>query len=84
MNINCGGNEANISGQIYEADREQKGAAMLYYTGQDWALSSTGNFMDNDIDSDPYVVANTSRLNVSALNSQLYTTARVPLPRSSQ
>ncbi|KAL2665887.1 hypothetical protein AAZV13_02G248100 [Glycine max] len=77
MNINCGGNEANISGQIYEADREQKGAAMLYYTGQDWALSSTGNFMDNDIDSDPYVVANTSRLNVSALNSQLYTTARV-------
>ncbi|KHN11945.1 Putative LRR receptor-like serine/threonine-protein kinase [Glycine soja] len=77
LNINCGGNEANVSGNIYEADREQKGAAMLYYTSQDWALSSTGNFMDNDIDSDPYIVANTSRLNVSALNSKLYTTARV-------
>ncbi|RDY02142.1 putative LRR receptor-like serine/threonine-protein kinase [Mucuna pruriens] len=77
LNINCGGKEANISGQIYEADSERKGAAMLYYTGQDWALSSTGNFMDNDIDSDPYIVANTSRLNVSRLNSQLYTTARV-------
>ncbi|WVY92054.1 hypothetical protein V8G54_037568 [Vigna mungo] len=77
LNINCGGNEANISGHIYEADVERKGAAMLY-TGQVWALSSTGNFMDNDIDSDPYIVANTSRLNnVSALSSQLYTTARV-------
>ncbi|XP_014504486.1 probable LRR receptor-like serine/threonine-protein kinase At1g07650 [Vigna radiata var. radiata] len=77
LNINCGGKEANISGHIYEADVERKGAAMLY-TGQVWALSSTGNFMDNDIDSDPYIVANTSRLNnVSALSSQLYTTARV-------
>ncbi|KAK8467136.1 hypothetical protein PHAVU_008G264400 [Phaseolus vulgaris] len=78
LNINCGGKEANISNHIYEADGERKGAAMLYYNSQDWALSSTGNFMDNDIDSDPYIVANTSRLNnVSALNSQLYTTARV-------
>ncbi|XP_020203384.1 probable LRR receptor-like serine/threonine-protein kinase At1g07650 isoform X1 [Cajanus cajan] len=77
LNINCGGNEANISGHIYEADGERKGAAMLYYTSQDWALSSTGNFMDNDIDSDPYIVVNTSRLNVSRVNSQLYTTARV-------
>ncbi|KAK7300123.1 hypothetical protein RJT34_10958 [Clitoria ternatea] len=77
LHINCGGNEANISGQIYEADRERKGAATLYYNSQYWALSSTGNFMDNDIDSDPYIVSNTSRLSVSALNSQLYTTARV-------
>lgn len=51
---------------------------MLYYTRQDWALSSTGNFMDNDIDSDPYIVANTSRLlNVSVPYSKLYTKARV-------
>ncbi|KAK7320404.1 hypothetical protein VNO77_29838 [Canavalia gladiata] len=77
LRINCGGTEANISGHIYEGDKEQKGASMLYYTGQEWALSSTGNFMDNDIDSDPYIVANTSRLNVSVPNSQLYTTARV-------
>ncbi|XP_027187823.1 probable LRR receptor-like serine/threonine-protein kinase At1g07650 isoform X2 [Cicer arietinum] len=78
LRINCGGNEANINGEIYEADIERKGASMLYYTGQDWALSSTGNFMDNDIDSDPYIVANTSKLlNTSVLNSKLYTTARV-------
>lgn len=78
MHINCGGKEANVSGQIYEADTEQRGASSLYYPGQEWALSSTGNFMDNDIDSDPYIVTNTSRLlNVSLPNSELYTTARV-------
>ena len=47
----------------------KKSVAMLYYTSQDWALSSTRNFMDNDIDYDTYVVANTSRLNVFALDS---------------
>lgn len=51
---------------------------MLYIAAEDWALSSTGSFMDNDIDSDPYIVTNTSRLqNVSVINSKLYTTARV-------
>ncbi|MCI72736.1 LRR receptor-like kinase, partial [Trifolium medium] len=44
----------------------------MFYSTQDWALSSTGSFMDNDIDSDPYIVTNTSRLlNVSQINSKL-------------
>lgn len=78
LRINCGGNEANVSGNIYTADIERKGASMLYIAAEDWALSSTGSFMDNDIDSDPYIVTNTSRLqNVSVINSKLYTTARV-------
>ncbi|KAK2431594.1 Leucine-rich repeat transmembrane protein kinase [Trifolium repens] len=77
LRINCGGNEANVSGSIYNADTERKGASM-FYSSQDWALSSTGSFMDNDLDSDPYIVTNTSRLlNVSRINSKLYTTARV-------
>jgi hypothetical protein len=77
LRINCGGNEANVSGTIYNADTGRKGASM-FYTSQDWALSSTGSFMDNDLDSDPYIVTNTSRLlNVSRINSKLYTTARV-------
>lgn len=77
MRINCGGSEANVSGSIYEADIERKGASMLFITNG-WALSSTGSFMDNDIDSDPYTVTNTSKLlNVSMINSKLYTTARV-------
>ncbi|XP_024639729.1 probable LRR receptor-like serine/threonine-protein kinase At1g07650 isoform X2 [Medicago truncatula] len=78
LRINCGGNEANVSGNIYTADIERKGASMLYISAEDWALSSTGSFMDNDIDSDPYIVTNTSSLqNVSVINSKLYTTARV-------
>lgn len=50
----------------------------MFYWGQNWAFSSTGNFMDNDMDADIYIETNTSALsNVSMLNSELYTTARV-------
>lgn len=50
----------------------------MFYLGQNWALSSTGNFMDNDIDSDAYLLTNSSPLsNVSTLYKDLYTTARV-------
>ncbi|XP_062105800.1 probable LRR receptor-like serine/threonine-protein kinase At1g07650 [Humulus lupulus] len=76
LHINCGGKEVNINGQLFEADREQRGAAM-YYSGQDWALSSTGYFVDNDMDDDIYTLTNTSALNVSRPISELYTTARV-------
>ncbi|PQQ13751.1 hypothetical protein Pyn_07192 [Prunus yedoensis var. nudiflora] len=79
LHINCGGKEVNIGGKgnRYAADREQRGASM-YYMGQNWALSSTGNVMDNDIDSDIYIETNKSALskNVSMLDSELYTTAR--------
>lgn len=52
----------------------------MYYTGQsqNWAFSSTGNFMDNDLDSDNYVVTNYSMLyNTTPPLSELYRTARV-------
>ncbi|KAB2064184.1 hypothetical protein ERO13_A09G003300v2 [Gossypium hirsutum] len=78
LHINCGGKELNISGDTtYEADIEPRGASM-FYPGHGWALSSSGNFMDNDIDADQYIVTNTSSLsNVSAIHSALYTTARI-------
>ncbi|XP_062153041.1 probable LRR receptor-like serine/threonine-protein kinase At1g07650 isoform X2 [Alnus glutinosa] len=77
LHINCGGKEANVNGNKYEADREQRGASM-FYSGQNWAFSSTGNFMDNDIDADIYIETNTSALsNVSLFDSELYTKARV-------
>ncbi|XP_024019976.1 probable LRR receptor-like serine/threonine-protein kinase At1g07650 isoform X2 [Morus notabilis] len=77
LHLNCGGKEVNINGQKYEADREQRGASM-FYLSQDWALSSTGNFVDNDMDADTYIETNTSTIsNVSGLISELYTTARV-------
>ncbi|OIW02860.1 hypothetical protein TanjilG_29636 [Lupinus angustifolius] len=78
VHINCGGKEANIHSLDYDADIEQRGASTYYSSQSSWALSSTGNFMDNDIDFDSYIVINTSRLvNVSVPNSKLYTTARV-------
>lgn len=78
LHINCGGKEVTITNSTkYEADLEARGASM-YYTRQNWAFSSTGNFMDNDLDSDNYLQTNISTLhNVTAPMSKLYTTARV-------
>ncbi|XP_030520422.1 probable LRR receptor-like serine/threonine-protein kinase At1g07650 isoform X2 [Rhodamnia argentea] len=74
--INCGGMETNVGDKTYQADNELRGASM-FYLGQSWAFSSTGNFMDNDIDSDDYVDRNTSALSsISVRDSELYTTAR--------
>ncbi|XP_062008977.1 probable LRR receptor-like serine/threonine-protein kinase At1g07650 [Rosa rugosa] len=78
LHINCGGREINIGGVKYQADTEQKGASFYYSSqNQNWAFSSTGNFMDNDVDADIYIKSNTSALsNVSVIDSELYTTAR--------
>ncbi|KAK4420957.1 putative LRR receptor-like serine/threonine-protein kinase [Sesamum alatum] len=78
FHINCGGKEVNINNKtVYDADLEARGASM-YYWRQNWAFSSTGNFMDNDIDSDNYIETNISMLyNVTAPVSELYRTARV-------
>ena len=49
----------------------------MFYLGQKWAFSSTGNFMDNDVDGDEYIKTNTSSLsNVSAVDTKLYMKAR--------
>ncbi|KAK2982603.1 hypothetical protein RJ640_024663 [Escallonia rubra] len=78
LHINCGGKEIVVNNNTkYEADLEPRGASM-YYSGQSWAFSSTGNFMDNDVDADVYIDTNTSAIyNVSASISDLYTRARV-------
>ncbi|XP_009603858.1 putative LRR receptor-like serine/threonine-protein kinase At1g07650 [Nicotiana tabacum] len=78
--INCGGKEVSIkngtSRKTYEADLEARGASM-YYSRHNWAFSSTGNFMDNDVDSDVYIDTNVSALlNVKAPEVELYKTAR--------
>nr|GMC72700.1 probable LRR receptor-like serine/threonine-protein kinase At1g07650 isoform X1 [Ipomoea batatas] len=58
LHINCGGKETIISnGTKYEGDLEARGASM-FYSRPDWAFSSTGNFMDNDIDADSYIYTN--------------------------
>ncbi|KAI7990595.1 putative LRR receptor-like serine/threonine-protein kinase [Camellia lanceoleosa] len=71
LHINCGGNEAIFNNSKYEVDLEVRGASM-FYSGQNWAFSSTGNFMDNDLEAVVYIDANTSTLhNVSAIDSEL-------------
>ncbi|KAL5708232.1 hypothetical protein ACHQM5_019050 [Ranunculus cassubicifolius] len=77
LHINCGGNEVSIDGDAkYERDTERRGAS-TFYRSQNWALSSTGNYMDNDKDADGYTFTNTSIISgVASNNSELYTTAR--------
>ncbi|KAK4487112.1 hypothetical protein RD792_006427 [Penstemon davidsonii] len=77
--INCGGKEVKINNTIsYGADLEARGASMFYNARQNWAFSSTGNFLDNDLDSDNYINTNVSSLqNVTFPLSELYRTARV-------
>ncbi|KAM0825262.1 hypothetical protein ACQ4PT_069676 [Festuca glaucescens] len=76
LRINCGDKEAIISGVKYEADMVPKGANMLYVSQtSNWAFSSTGNFMDNDINDDNYIASSTSKLNMP--NSELYARARL-------
>lgn len=80
MHINCGGKDVIVKNGTrytnYDADLEPRGASM-YYSRHNWAFSSTGNFMDNDVDSDVYINTNVSTLhNVTAPELELYTTAR--------
>lgn len=74
LHINCGGREKVINGTRYQADMEEGGASM-YYFGQNWAFTSTGNFMDDDEVTDNYIARNTSILSMP--NAELYTEARL-------
>uniref|UniRef100_A0A0E0ER10 non-specific serine/threonine protein kinase n=1 Tax=Oryza meridionalis TaxID=40149 RepID=A0A0E0ER10_9ORYZ len=76
LNINCGDKEVTINGTKYETDVEPKGASLLYQSpGSNWAFSSTGNFMDNNINDDSYIATSASKLTVP--NSELYAKARL-------
>lgn len=49
---------------------------MLYINrDQNWAFSSSGNFMDDAVSADTYIVTNKSKLTVP--HSELYTSARL-------
>lgn len=47
----------------------------MYFSGQNWAFTSTGNFMDDDHPTDNYIATNTSILSMP--NAELYTEARI-------
>ncbi|KAF6173364.1 hypothetical protein GIB67_027059, partial [Kingdonia uniflora] len=76
LNINCGGRETIINGKTkYEDDLDSGGPSRFFQTNTNWAISTTGNFMDNDMDVDNYITQNTSKLLMK--DYQLYTTARL-------
>ncbi|KAF2302948.1 hypothetical protein GH714_011742 [Hevea brasiliensis] len=71
--INCGGDSVKINGKTYEGDVANGGAALLYPSNDDWGVSSTGDFMDdNDFQNKAYV-ENSPSLNID----ELYRTARL-------
>ncbi|XP_034581877.1 probable LRR receptor-like serine/threonine-protein kinase At1g07650 isoform X2 [Setaria viridis] len=76
LHINCGDKEVIINQTKYEADTTPKGASLLYVSpGSNWAFSSTGNFMDDNITDDNFIATSTSKLAMP--NSELYTKARL-------
>ncbi|KAI3731702.1 hypothetical protein L1987_62891 [Smallanthus sonchifolius] len=78
LHINCGGKEVSINNTIkYKVDTERKGASQ-YHSDDNWAFSSTGNFLDGNRGPNDYIISNTSTLhNISAFDTELYKTARI-------
>ncbi|CAL5342069.1 unnamed protein product [Camellia sinensis] len=75
FHINCGGSEVAIDGKTYEEDRDLAGPSKLFISPNNWAFSSTGDFVDDDRSLKTYIWTNTSRLSMK--NSELYMNARL-------
>jgi len=74
MYINCGGQNVKTNGSTYEGDAAASSGAAIFYRSEDeWGISSTGDFMDdNDFQNRAYI-ENMPSLNIN----ELYQTARV-------
>ncbi|KAK2999257.1 LOW QUALITY PROTEIN: hypothetical protein RJ639_024229 [Escallonia herrerae] len=76
LHINCGGRETSVDGNIkYEDDTDSAGSSRFFQSRTNWALSSTGHFLDDDRPTDSYNWTNASQLSVN--NSNLYIDARL-------
>ncbi|KAK1422754.1 hypothetical protein QVD17_18040 [Tagetes erecta] len=80
LHVNCGGNDLTIRESdgrsvSYEGDAHvDGGAARLYKAVRNWGFSSTGDFMDDNIDQNPHYIES---LQGNTSLSPLYTTARL-------
>ncbi|XXG90327.1 hypothetical protein AAC387_Pa12g2115 [Persea americana] len=80
LHINCGGKEVTVPidefrrKTTFSEDQESGSASKFFLSRQNWAFSSTGNFLDNG-DLDTYIASNISRLSMSSFD--LYTSARL-------
>ena len=59
---------------MYDDDTEPGGASKFFKRGN-WAFSSTGHFMDDNKQTDTYILGNSSKLTMA--NPELYMTARL-------
>ncbi|XP_027187763.1 probable leucine-rich repeat receptor-like serine/threonine-protein kinase At3g14840 [Cicer arietinum] len=75
LHINCGGNSVQVNGTTYDEDLDPAGAARFYQSGNNWAFSTTGNFMDNDVGD--YNIWSSKSSSLSLTNTELFTKARV-------
>ncbi|KAJ9671358.1 hypothetical protein PVL29_025179 [Vitis rotundifolia] len=75
VHINCGGKEVSVDSTTYEDDIYSPGASPYYRSETNWAVSSTGYFMDDSRDTDTYIANNKSILLMN--NAALYMNARL-------
>ncbi|KAI3897516.1 hypothetical protein MKW92_029647, partial [Papaver armeniacum] len=80
FNINCGGKEFSTNGNDdgkYDEDTSVAGPSNFYHEGtNNWAMSTTGDFMDNDDDSDSNIALIAKTSLYSLVNSELDMTVR--------
>ncbi|XVF79029.1 hypothetical protein PTKIN_Ptkin14bG0186600 [Pterospermum kingtungense] len=76
--INCGGEQENVSNNIYEADYDKAGPSTFFQSPTNsWASSSTGIFLDDDRSNDNLILTLSNNTQLSNNDRQLYTTARL-------
>ncbi|RXH84055.1 hypothetical protein DVH24_026954 [Malus domestica] len=78
LHINCGGTQFTVPGKkdtLYEADTFLAGPSSFYQSTTNWALSSTGYFIDDDRAMDAFIWPNQTTLSMA--NPQLYMNARL-------
>ncbi|KAJ1441590.1 Serine/threonine-protein kinase, active site [Sesbania bispinosa] len=77
LHINCGGKQTVIEGITYDEDIDPAGPAVYKHSGDNWAFSNTGHFLDNNTAKYllPYTTENETRLYMS--DTELYKNARI-------
>ncbi|CAN6558330.1 unnamed protein product [Malus baccata var. baccata] len=78
LHINCGGTQLTVPGKkdtLYEADTSLDGPSSFYQSTTNWAVSSTGSFIDDDRPKDTFIWPNETTLSMA--NPQLYMNARL-------
>ncbi|XP_020581331.1 probable leucine-rich repeat receptor-like serine/threonine-protein kinase At3g14840 isoform X3 [Phalaenopsis equestris] len=75
LNINCGGHQVTTGDNlIFESDNYVSEGVSTFYMGTNWAVSSTGGFLDSG-DNNNFIARTTQKLSMP--DSELYANARV-------